>query len=472
MKSKRRALLIVTIILLAALSACDKGAPVEAAATPTPPPQTEPAPATPAAKKEPVARYTADGKRIITIGTWYERYYVSKHTAIEDDPNLAFPETAQMRLERVREIEKKYNVVLEFVNLTFDGVQESISTSVPEGAPDVEIYEVDIQFGIPFVFSDYAVSLEEMGLSDTDVFTSQTVLKHLNLAGQKESYLFAPSSTGAVNAYVLAFNMDMINAAGLENPQDVYDRGEWTWEVFRQYLKVLTHDNNSDGSTEVYGFSGYWTHLLRNLLMSNGATIAAGEQEGLSSPETMEVLTFIDELYNIDKTARPWDASNWNINNELYAAGLSGFWVGSDWLFGEQGGADLPFEIGVVPWPCGPSGNAETNKHSQPQSNWYFIPKGVEDPRFVYDVIYDWINWYDGDLSVGVDLKWSQNMYMTERNFEYALMMDQNPGFDMWESLGVDFSVVPMIQGEMTPSALVEENKVLYQDALNNYFGE
>lgn len=417
-----------------------------------------------------VAHYTEDGKRIITLGTWYDRYYVSKHTDITDDPQLAFVDTAQMRLDRMREIEEKYNIILQYVNLTYQGVRESINTSVREGEPDVDIYEVDIKFGLPAVMNGYAVSLEEMELKDTDVFTTQTVLKYLSLSEQNETYLFTPTNSGAVNAYVLAFNMDMINDAGLENPQDLYDRGEWTWDKWNEYLKALTMDVNGDGLTDIYGFSGYWTHLLNNLLMSNGTGIASGENETLSSPETLEVLDFIYSMYNDNKTARPWDNSNWDINNELYSAGLSGFWVGADWLFSEQGGAELPFEIGVVPWPCGPNGNVETNRHSMPQTNWYFIPKGVENPRLVYDVIYDWINWYDGDLSVGVDWEWSKSMYMTERNFQYALFMDSRPGIDLWDNLDVTLDLVSMLQGELNPVSIVERNKHLYQTALDNYF--
>jgi ABC-type glycerol-3-phosphate transport system substrate-binding protein len=301
------------------------------------------------------AKYTGDGRRIITLGTWYDRYYVSEHQDIADDPKMTFPETAQMRLDKMREIEEKYHIVLEYANLTFEGVQESIDSSILEGSPDVDVYEVDIQFGIPAVLSGLAISLEEMGLEGTDVFEEQTAVKYLNLMGQEQSYLFAPSRTGAVNAYVLAFNLDMIRAAGLENPQDLYDRGEWTWDRWREYLSVLTRDADGDGIVDIYGYGGYWTHLLRNLMFSNGTGIAAGTRETLSSPAMLEVLEFIDVLYNVDKTARPWDDSNWNINNELYAAGLSGFWIGADWIFDEQGGVDLPFEMGWRPGLADPA---------------------------------------------------------------------------------------------------------------------
>ena len=462
---KRFKLLIFFTVLLAALilTACEsKGTPSNSG----------PDGGEADGQEQAAGRYTADGRRIITIGTWYDRYYVSKHTDISDDPQLSAPETAAMRLETVREIEEKYNIVLEYINLTYDGIRESIAASALAKKPEVDIYEVDMQFGIPAVLGGQAVSLEEMGLAGTDVFEAKTVMEYLKVTGQAETYLFAPANNGAVSAYVLAYNKDMIKAAGLADPQDLYDRGEWTWTEWRKQLLALTKDTTGDGVTDIYGYGGYWTNLVSNLLMSNGTGIATSDRETLSSKGTVEVLDFIYAMYNTDKVARPWDNSNWNINNELYASGLSGFWIGADWLFGEQGGADLPFEIGVVPWPCGPSGNAATNKHSKPQSNWYFIPDGVENPRLVYDVIYDWVNWYDGDLEVGVDVEWSKNMYMTSRNFAYATFMDSKPGIDLWDSIGVDADFAAILRGEITPAEFVAANSELYQTAIDAYMSK
>ncbi|MDR3277344.1 MAG: extracellular solute-binding protein, partial [Oscillospiraceae bacterium] len=258
----------------------------------------------------------------------------------------------------------------------------------------------------------------------------------------------------------------------LENPQDLYDRGEWTWDVWRDYLKALTKDTDGDGKTDVYGYSGYWTNMLTNLLYANNTGIATGAKEMLDAPATEETLDFIRTLYNADQTARPWDASNWTINNKLYAEGLSGFWIGADWIFNEQGGADLPFEIGVVPWPYGPNGNPETNKHSQPPGSWYFIPKGTEEPSLVYNVIYDWINWYDGDRTLGEDNDWSRTQYMNDRNFGYAAMMASKSGFDLWESLmgQTGFSIEYLLSGELTAGEIGEKYAQAYQDELDRIF--
>ena len=476
---KRIFAIIMLLSMLFALCACSGGTlGSEEPSLPEAPSETAPGAAVHR------ARYTEDGRRIITIGTWYDKFYVSRQTSIYDDPSVVPSdgtpegdlqvEIAQRHFDKLKEIEKKYNIVLDFVNMTYDGIQESIRTSIPEGAPDVDIYEADLKFAIPAAAHGWAESLEGIGLAGTDIFTDQRVMKYLRLMGDSDTYLFNPTLAGGTSAYVLSFNLDMVLEAGLEDPRDLYDRGEWTWDVWRGYLKALTVDRSGEGLPDIYGWSGYWTHLLQNLLFSNNAAIAAGEEETLSSEGAVQVLDFIYGIYNEDKTARPWDTSNWDINNRLYAEGLSGFWVGADWLFQEQGGAELPFEIGVVPWPRGPLGDDATNTLSTPSGSWYFIPAGAEDARLVYDVIFDWTNWYDGDMGLGADTNWSRSMYMSSRNFDYASMMASRPGLDLWESLGGEFGfgITDLLAGQAMPADIVDQYSDPYQQALDRFFGK
>ena len=315
-------------------------------------------------------------KRIIKIGTWYDHYYTSDHTKLEDNPDVTNQETAQMQLDNIRAIEEKYNVELHFVNLTWDGTIESINTSIMAGQPDCDIYEVDIQFGVPAAFNGYAAALEDVLPAEADVLSGQTILKPLDI-GTDKSYLFKTvTKENQLGGYPLGFNMDMINEAGLENPQDLYDRGEWTWDKFKEYCVALTKDTDGDGVTDVYGYGGWWTNMVANLLMSNGATIAAGETETLSSAATGEVLNYINTLYNVEKCARPWNEDDWDSNNAAYKNGETCFFIAPAWTITPE---ELNFELGIVPWPVGPSGNKDTNNGMALAGNAYMIANGVED---------------------------------------------------------------------------------------------
>ena len=74
--------------------------------------------------------YNEGETRTIRVGTWYDHYYDSTHTDIYENPSVSDLDQAQAQFDVVKEVEEKYNVKIEFVNLTWDGIQESINTSI------------------------------------------------------------------------------------------------------------------------------------------------------------------------------------------------------------------------------------------------------------------------------------------------------------------------------------------------------
>ncbi|MCQ2506286.1 MAG: extracellular solute-binding protein [Lachnospiraceae bacterium] len=415
----------------------------------------------------------SDYLRTIKIGTWYTHYYDSTHNDVFDNPNAQGNEQEKLQLDNVRAVEKKYNVRIEYVNLTWAGIMESISNSILAGTPDMDLYEADLQFGVPAVLNGYAIALEDILSEEHDVFNDQLVMKNLKIAGSDKSYLFTGAAIDLA-AYPLGFNMDMIEEAGLENPQDLWDRGEWTWDVFREYLKKLTKDTDADGVTDVYGGAFWHTTLCNNLLMSNAASIAAGPKETLSDAKTIEVLDFMYNLYQIDKTVNPWNDDDWDINTYVYREGKAAFWNAAHWIEQDHLSSDLGFEIGMVPWPVGPHGNKDTNSQIMVAGNWNFIPIGTERPELVFAVFYDYSNWFQGDTSLRDDTEWAENMMETERNFKYLMYMGQTaPTFDLWQTVtgfNGSYAVVTSNPDNVrTAAQVVEEQATVVQDYLDKY---
>lgn len=482
MKRKRIGFLALSMAMLLslALSGCGTasnepgGSPTPAGSEETPesagPPVYQP-PEYQLPDKDADVYRTKDGKRHIVIGIAFDQYYDSRHTDISVNPSVSDPETAQMMLDKVREVEQKYNVYIEYVNMTYSGIAENIPLSIMSGVPDADVYLVDTQVAVPAVLNHMAVALEDLGLEGTDVFQQggNIVMESLKIPGQDKTYLFKPA--GMVKGmYMLGYNRDMIQAKNLEDPQALWDRGEWTWEAFQRYCAALT-----DASQDIYGYSGYWTNFLTGMLFSNDAAFAAGPMQTLDSPKTLEVLSFISNLYNVDKSVRPWDPSNWEINNNLFAKGKSGFWISTTWLNNEQGGANLPFEFGMVPFPVGPSGNKDTNKAVNAEGSYYFIPQYIKDPREVYDVMYDFTNWFNGDLEYRDDLSWIKDALVTDANFKYYNEVCGRIGFDLLHNLGVQPALETMLEttagpAQYTPAQYAETYKQVFQDALDNYF--
>lgn len=408
-------------------------------------------------------------KRIIKVGTWFDQYYTSDHTSIEDDPNLSDVDKAEMKLANIRAIEEKYNVEFRFDNLTWEGDIESINTSIAAGKPECDIYQVDLQFGVPAVLNGYAMAIEDFVPADDDVFKDQVVMKYLNLMDSEKNYLLQPQAP-VLDGYILGYNKNMLEDAGLEDPQALYDRDEWTWDKFREYCLKLTTDTNGDGAVDVYGYGGPWTCCLSQLMMANGTGIAKSTTQGLDNPATIEALEFMYNLYNVDKSARPWNSDDWDDNVKAFGDGLCAFFVDAAWINQNFRPEDAEWDLGMVPWPIGPSGNKETNAQVTVAGNYFIIPTGVEDPEFVYKVLFDWCNWFNYDTDLRDDTEWYEDYCYTEENFAYLEEMGRHTQFDLWGNSGVSFDVVGMITGTKTASQVAEESKLLFQDYLDQYF--
>ena len=227
---------------------------------------------------------------------------------VESDPAYSGSISDQMRFENVKYVEEKYNVKFEYVNLTYAGVKESINTSILAGTPDCDIYLCELAFGIPAAISGLAMDLKTVLPADADVLADQTILSYLDLGDGKASLMKQVKAENAVEAtYPLAFNVEMLEDNNLEDPRELYARGEWTWDKFVEYCQVLTQDTDGDGVTDQYGFDGFAKDVIGQLMLSNGASIASGTTETLSSAATGEVLQFYSDLFNTYNVAAPYE---------------------------------------------------------------------------------------------------------------------------------------------------------------------
>lgn len=439
-----------------------------------------------------VAHYDADGTRVIRMACWWDRYYDSYDTELDDDPTFSYTEEGeirradQMRFDVVAQIEEQYGVKIEWINLTYEGQRESINNSILAGSPDADIYLVDLVMGVPAALNGYCVDLSTVLPEDDDLFTTQTTMSYLSL-GESGVYLLHPvaAETTVEETYPLAFNVQLLEDAGLEDPRDLYARGEWTWEKFNEYATALTLDTDGDGVTDQYGYAGFEKETVMCLLMSNGANIASGMEQTLTDSKVGEVLQQIYDMYNTYGYCKPYNMEdNGGDSRTDYRAGNVAFWPCACWIQGDNndyptdGTVGVSFDTAYVAWPVGPSGDAATNAQKLTSGSYFMIPVGIEDPELVYNVFYAYCNYYQGDISVRDDreaLWWwyestgSKPEYQ-DANFQCMFDAGMHETFDLFLNLGIGFDWKGLISGEMTPAQFQETYKQQVQDGLDAYF--
>jgi len=439
-----------------------------------------------------------ENKTVIKCGTWFEQYYTSAHSTIDDNPDVSNVDNAQKNLENMRAIEKKYNIEFYFDNITWDGVIESINTTIMAGKPDYAVYQVDLQFGIGAVVNGYASKLEDYVLNNDkveqkykDIFTDagSQVVKGLSLK-EGETYLFAANSKN-LGAYALGYNKKLLDEAGQDDPYQLYLDNKWTWDKWNEEMRaVLAKD--ASGNVTTWGFRGPWTTLFDELLMSNGAHIVGTEPsadgkvyESLTSTATTEVLEQLSKMYQ-DYKVSFWDAScdtAWNDNVYAWAQGNVGFWVAAAWIASEADKDQNMFKDALmVNWPVGPSGNKDTNaQFNDTTGNYYLIPANpVVDPALVFCVMYDWFNWYQDDLNLRDDDEWFVEWLYSEQGYNVTYSMgDEAKDYtmDLWQQ--IDFDPDYQIRGiietgadaeHITVAAFQQANKQIVQDYIDSVF--
>ena len=404
---------------------------------------------------------SAEGsERVITIGTTYDLYWDSFDESIDANPYYTGTVADEMMFAKVKQIEEKWNVKFEYINLTYAGAKESINTSVLAGTPDVDVYMMDLALAAPAAANGYVTDLRDVLPANNAVIQGKdAVLSYIDTGSGAVQLLCANNAENMVAATMqLAFNLQMIEEEKLED-------------------------------------------YFMNFVMSNGTNVAATATENLSSPEVGEVLQFIQDLNLVDKVMYPIPEENgWDVCRWLYRDGKVAFtpiaaWImdsNKDYAFQHPEDPTLDFDMVFIPWPVGPHGNAETNAQKVTANACYVIPVGVEDPGLVYNVLYDLLNWYNYDpnsedggaaaLAIRDDpetLGWwygvtAKDIDLQDYNFEVMMEMGRHQMLDRYGSLGDD-AELPLrqfINGEYTTAQLQETYRQTIQDAIDGILGK
>ncbi|MFD1953615.1 ABC transporter substrate-binding protein [Paenibacillus thailandensis] len=355
--------LLVGLMLL--LSACSGGAnngpssePSVSADTPSAASSAEPSPS-----GQPVDL----GGRVIKIAAWWDLKPAGE-TASD-----------KARLDKIAEVEKKYNVKLEFVNVPFEEYMNKFTTTVLAGEPFADIVQMEYKSALPAILKGQLLPIGEFTTPDNNINKEGNLLtKYPAIAGGE--YGFDNPVTLGLG---LHYNRDIFKKLGLPDLQELYSKGEWNWDKFLEIAKQATKDTDNDGKIDVYGVSGWAPDIVRHFAIANGGIIVdeTNGKEGLTDPKTIEAAEFINRLYNVEKVVRvkSGDIMNWEESNTFKDGDVAMF-PAAEWQL-----PDLTFDAGVVPIPIGPGGS-EDKTYAYTAASAKFIPKGVKDPQLVYQI--------------------------------------------------------------------------------------
>ena len=182
------------------------------------------------------------------------------------------------------------------------------------------------------------------------------------------------------NMYSILYHTDLIEAAGLEDPRELFYKGEWTWDKFYEYAEALT-EYDAQGNVSVYGAALVSDYCTVFWGLSTGSDIITFAEDGtvlnnLSSPAWARTGAFIYKLCTSGFI--PGIQSDWGqdfINGKV-AMGYNQLW----WSASNEDLAQL-FKDGSVSFAPTPRDPEADDHYVYAWSNDNFICKGAKNPE-------------------------------------------------------------------------------------------
>lgn len=154
--------------------------------------------------------------------------------------------------------------------------------------------------------------------------------------------------------YFMYYNVDLISQSGLEDPAEMWFKGEWTWSNFETYAKSLQTylSTLSTAESEYKALAMGYPEFFIGSCGSTGSQITSVSPARLylNSQNVVDQLGAMQKLVNsgvYDKTRGVADVAT------SFTQGLSAFVHGDLWFLKDPSRFDptWKFEIGCVPYP-------------------------------------------------------------------------------------------------------------------------
>ncbi|HHT35661.1 MAG: ABC transporter substrate-binding protein [Candidatus Wallacebacter cryptica] len=220
----------------------------------------------------------------------------------------------------------------------------------------------------------------------------------------------------------IIWNIDLFEREGLPNLYELYENGEWTYEVMADIARKATKDTDGDGVIDQMGLyvdpQRFYTHAVYSFGGSFERNANGKIEFALNDPKSLQGLEFAVGLFREGVA----NADYWGKRRDGNFA--MGYYYVHDLPNVGQNSTD---RFGIVPPPKGPG----SDEHLVDiWSQWMgVIPLGVENPRGVIEVakaLFGLSEPYIADMSAWEDNWW----YVSPGHGNYIQDMET---FENWQ---------------------------------------
>lgn len=467
-------LILISTMLIFALSACSKGGDDAGAPDPTTVPvvatddeasDMDEEPATPTPTPEPK---DLKGQTIVIADWW------------TTDPNPEPKNTREEDTYRYREeFMDEYNFTITRENIgAFGEYQEIVITSIMAGDPAADVFVMHAEHPISALLQQNLLypldTLENFDFTEEKWNTAVTEM--LSMDGHVYGM-----ATGRMEPRLGVFwNKRLFEEAGIDPnlPYDLQAKDEWTWEALEDLAKRNTRDLDNDGIPDVYGIASFSKDFFRGCVFSNGAEFI-GYKDGkfynaTSDPKFLKALEWGWSLYEKGyHHPLPDPQLDWQWFLPTYIEGKAAMQCAEQYKVNNY--KDMEDDWGFVIFPKGPSGEMMTAFTNNTDVMPVTLDKErAEDVAFAYNLYTNVTPGYE-------DEDWKTQYYPLFRDaraVEETLPLFYEPEHGIISKLfmipGIDYGDVTydLDAGALSPAETVEKVQANWQAFIDEANGD
>jgi multiple sugar transport system substrate-binding protein len=231
-------------------------------------------------------------------------------------------------------------------SLPFEEYVGQVTTQLQGGDPPDLGWVVESSLPA-FVESGALLEIGEDLRSDEAYNFDDVLPNTLSGVSQDDSIYGFPFANGAQPVVV---NTTLFEQAGVDNPVDIYERGEWTWDELARVSRELVESGEATYGFDIpqFGFSNYT--LFTPFMKATGADAWPGGSEcGYDSPESQAAVEFLRTMMFEDGSyPLPGETSS-------FPTGDTGMYLGAPSTLNQLTEAEFEFEL--LPQPEGVNGD-------------------------------------------------------------------------------------------------------------------
>lgn len=292
--------------------------------------------------------------------------------------------------------------------------------------------------------------------------------RNIELTFNGEQYFFSAGVDDYGHATFVVFNKDLVEAEGLEDPYELYENGQWTFEKLTEMARKATRDTDGDGVVDQWGISDIDP---KNLVYAYGGAVTRRDANGRvyfaldEEPAIAGLRQWVD-WRKVDQIA--------NGGENEFGSGQIAFAILPFYAIGNH--TNWPFTHGILPYPKSPY--TEEPLFLPGTADAWFIPANAEYPLglvaldnflFPLENYYEDLEYYISSrvkdrtsyeiLWTAVDNFWPEDYYM---NFIGG----------RWDGSLPYGKVCGDINNNVTPATSVAEVKAAAQTMIDEMFDQ